>query len=286
MAAVRPSGSGRSTGVQNVPVGTWGPGLYSDDLARDVRGDYRRLLEDGTADEEATSRVLAQYLAEPADPDDDAVVWLALAVTQSTIGRLDPMVQARALEVIDDGVGQDRWADDPKLLAKRRAALAKVRAQLVGPQPARKALRPPRRHVTTLQAGDVLAYRGSNDQLALFRVARIDDSRTAVAPILVTLDFIGDQTPEPAVLDTLPDRIEPQRRFDGLPWSTTQFYVQVMRRIDHEAAGFRRIGTAARRAGDNTVFARSYTDWHAMARYIEHELTGQWTSDHDSVADP
>lgn len=244
------------------------------------------MLEDGTGDEEATSRVLAQHLGERVDPDDGAVVWLALAVTQSRLGRLDPTVQARALDVIDNDIGLDRWAEEPKLLAKRRTALAKVRAQLVGPQPARRTLRPPRRHVTGLRAGEVLAYRGSNDQLALLRVVRIDDSRTAVAPILVVVDFAGDQLPEPALLDMLPDRVEPHRRFDGLPWSTTVFYVQVMRHIDHKAAGFRRVATVTPRVGDDSLFARSYTNWNALARHIEFELTGQRPTDRDSTAQP
>ncbi|GAA0902085.1 hypothetical protein [Virgisporangium aurantiacum] len=265
-------------------MGTWGPGLFSDDLACDVRGDYRRLIEDGVDDAEATSRILAQHLGEPADSDDGPVVWLALAITQSTVGRLDPLVQARALEVIDSGIGLDRWVGDPGLLAKRLAVLAKVRAQLVGPQPARKTLRPPRRHATSLQTGEVLAYRGSNDRVALLRVARVDDDRSAIAPILVVVDFDGDRIPEPAVLDTLPDRMEPARRFDGLPWSAARFHVQVLRRVDYDAAGLRRVATIQARTGDETVSARSYTNWQGLARQMEFELTGQWPADSDAAA--
>jgi len=34
-------------------MGAWGPAIFSDDLACDIRTDYRELLEDGVAGEEA-----------------------------------------------------------------------------------------------------------------------------------------------------------------------------------------------------------------------------------------
>jgi hypothetical protein len=174
-----PRRPGRATTPQNVGMGAWGPGLFSDDLARDVRADYRELIQDGVTDEDATRRIVERYLAEPADPDEDPVVWLALAFTQSKLGRLDPAVRDRAVAVIDSGANLASWTENPQQRAKRRAVLEKVRAQLVGPQPARRKLRRPSRHVTDLHVGEVLAYRGVNDRLALVRVARIDDDLRA-----------------------------------------------------------------------------------------------------------
>jgi hypothetical protein len=40
-------------------MGTWGPGLWSDDTAADVRDTYRKALEDGLSDDDATGKVLA-----------------------------------------------------------------------------------------------------------------------------------------------------------------------------------------------------------------------------------
>jgi hypothetical protein len=271
--------------VQNAGVGAWGPGLFSDDLACDVRADYRQLIEDGVADDEASSQILARYLSEPADPDEEPVVWLALAATQSKIGRLDPAVRDRAVGLIDSGTGLALWADDPRQLAKRRAVLEKVRAQLVGAQPARKKLRPPSRHVTDLRPGDVLGYRGANGRLALLRVARVEDSRWSVAPILVMLEFEGDKVPPNDMLEAVPDRAEPTRRSDGPRWSRTCFHVQAMRRVDYQAAGLHRAGTVRPRHSDDTVTASSYTSWHALARLVEFELTGQWPTNDPSTAD-
>ena len=40
-------------------MGTWGPGLWSDDTAADVRDTYREALEGGLSDDDATAKVLA-----------------------------------------------------------------------------------------------------------------------------------------------------------------------------------------------------------------------------------
>src|SRR5215472_17803032 len=141
-------------------MGTWGPALFSDDVACDVRDDYRALIEDGVDDDEATRRLLSSYADALEDPDAGPVVWLALAVTQSKIGRLDPAVAQRALTIISADEGMSRWREQGAgAEAKRRAALAKARDQITGAQPARRELRPSWRHVTSLQPGDVLAYR-------------------------------------------------------------------------------------------------------------------------------
>jgi hypothetical protein len=186
-------------------VGAWGPGIFSDDTASDIRGDYRELLEDQVPDDEATQRIIESY--RELDEDEKHVLWLALAATQSGLGRLDDEVKARALAVIDDGVGLQLWEEaGPKELQKRRAALSKLRAQLVGPQPARKTLRRPWRHVTDLQAGDVLAFASSSGEMALLRVHRIDDHRVGAAPIASWLDWRGTSLPDGAALARLEAR--------------------------------------------------------------------------------
>jgi hypothetical protein len=125
-------------------MGAWGPALFSDDIACDVRDEYRALIEDGLRDDDATRQVLQSHADVLDDPDDGPVVWLALAVCQSRIGRLDPAVAERALQVISSGEGMSRWREQcPATEAKRTAALARARGQITGPQPPRRRLRPP-----------------------------------------------------------------------------------------------------------------------------------------------
>ena len=125
-------------------MGTWGKDLFADDLACDVRDHYRQLLEDGVEDGAATRLTHEKFRAYLEEPEGIALV--ALAVTQSKIGRLEPDIRDRALAIIDAGADLEVWeSENPKLLAKRRAVLDKARAQLTGPQPARRRLRPPKR---------------------------------------------------------------------------------------------------------------------------------------------
>jgi hypothetical protein len=258
-------------------VGAWGPALFSDDVACDVRDDYRALIEDGTDDNVATGQILNSYGDALNDPDDGPVVWLALAFAQSKIGRLDPGVAARALQVIDNGEGMNRWHEQgATAVARREAALGKVRAQLEGPQPRRRRLRPPWRHVTSLGPGDVLTYKSQAGPYLLFRVARIEDTRYGVAPVLVLLDFARLRLPGMARIARLSDRPEPTRNYANLhePWGITRFHVGVGKKSDpdYQQSGFSLIGTIASREGDQDVSAGVYTQWVQFGPDLEHQL--------------
>jgi len=246
-------------------VGAWGPGLFSDDLACDVRGEYREMIEDGVPDEEATHRILERYKQEAADPDDGATFWLALAFTQSKIGRLDPSIRDHALQVIERGEGLHMWQDDPKLLAKRKAVLEKIRIQITGRQPPRRKLRKPKGQVTDLVPGDVILLRAAN-RCALLRVARLHQSRIGVIPVLVALDFEGTEPPPPEELRTLPDRPERKPKLlEPRPWDHIRFSVQSFQKIDYRNAGFERLGRIESRAGDESVPVNIYTHWSGLA---------------------
>lgn len=75
------------------------------------------------------------------------------------------------------------------MLRRRKAALAKVQAQLTGPQPPWRKLRPPR--ATSLRPGDALAYRNSDGVYVLLRMARIQRGE----PVVVLLDYTGSAIP-------------------------------------------------------------------------------------------
>lgn len=232
-------------------MGAWGPALFSDDLACDVRDEYRRLIEDGTADEEARRHLLDAYAETLDDPEDGPVFWLALAVTQSKVGRLDPMVRDRALRIVERGEGLSAWADaGAAVLSRRRAVLDKVRSQLTGPQPERRRLRPPWRHVTDLSPGTVLAYRDPVGDDALLRVARVSDDRFGVLPIVSVMAQRGEvpSFPTPPVV-----RVWVFRRKDP----------------DYRDAGFRVLeGRLDVRPGDESVEPLAETHWEALARSL------------------
>lgn len=260
-------------------MGAWGPALFSDDVGCDVRDEYRALIEDGLDDDAATRRILGSYAEALGDADDGPVVWLALAVTQSKIGRLDPAVAKRALRIIASGEGMSRWRElGHKEEAKRTAALEKARAQITGPQPPRRRLRPPWRHITSLQPGDALSYRTLTGTCLLFRVARIEASRFSVAPILVLLDHAAPSIPKIRKIAKIRDRPEPPRNYSSLhqPWGKTSFHIMVCRKSDpdHVAAGFPVVGSIGPRAGDAAITLSIGTQWSQFGALLD-----GWMSD-------
>jgi hypothetical protein len=117
--------------------------VFSDDTTSDIRDSYRALLADQVADDVAARQIIDEYLRE-LDEDEQHLLWLALAAAQSQVGRLRSDVRERALEIIDEGIGLELWEEaGPQALSRRRAALAKLRVKLTGPQPVAKQLRKP-----------------------------------------------------------------------------------------------------------------------------------------------
>lgn len=84
-------------------MGASSSAIFDDDVAADVRAEWRDAILDGLEADEATARVLAEF-AEALDHGDDAkVVWMALAAAQMETGWLQDDVRDRALSIIDAG---------------------------------------------------------------------------------------------------------------------------------------------------------------------------------------
>jgi hypothetical protein len=236
-------------------LGTWGYALFSDDIALDVRDFYRTLIEEqpDIGDREATLEILQRFGESLDDPVDVSVIWLALAASQSRLGRLDPAVADRAIQAIDTDEGMSEWMDrGPKAVARRREALAKVRAQLTGPQPKRRNVPVPRS--TSLQPGDALVYHYGDHYLVL-RVAKIYRGQ----PVCVLLDFAGKEIPAIQDIAMLPDylwidRWSPQGR-------PVPFTMQVRNRVDYADAGYSLIGNIGARSGDEKLDTTRVEDW-------------------------
>jgi hypothetical protein len=243
----------------------WGTGLFSDDVACDIRDHYRELLEDGVDDRAATGRILEKFAWDLAEPDRVALV--AFAVTQSKLGRLEPDVRDRALATIDAGADLAVWEQEkPTLLSKRRAVLEKARAQLGGPQPARKRLRPPKRELCGLAAGDVLALalpRG----VALLRVVRVHAYRLGEYPVIEELNFDGSEVPTREALERLGPRVN-----KPIPLaSRTGLFAFVNQRVDWQHAGFQKVETIGGRPGDEQEgLPDSGISWVVLAERLRH----------------
>jgi len=248
-------------------MGVSGTALFSNDVACDVRDHYRELIEDGVDDADATHQTVAKYQAWLDDPVDGTSAILALAVTQSKLGRLDPVIRDRALAAIGRGGDLSVWAiDNPKLLARRKQVLAKVREQLTGSQPKRARVKRPFRPSCGLVAGDVLALDLPGGP-ALLRIVRVHVHRKGENPCLEELLFSGTELPSLGILEQLPAKakdsivlLSPDARFFALP---------DVQNAGWREAGFKKVATIPERTGDSeSALPSSGIRWSQLvARY-------------------
>ena len=184
-------------------MGVWGTGIFSDDIACDIRDSYRDFIGDGLTGQQATDALLEEYRELLEDPSESSVFWIALAATQWRCGRLEPRVRTHALEVIDSGSDLLRWQVDPQLVKKRRAVLAKFRETLLSPQPSAKRIPKRFRNTCEWDIGEIIGYRLLSGDLVMFRLIGYHTDKGGTAPVFEILDWIGHQIPRREALESV-----------------------------------------------------------------------------------
>ena len=139
-------------------MGAWGANLYQDDVALDVKDEYKDNLRRGKTNEEAMQEIIDKYQELLEDEEVRGVFWLALADTQWNLGRLDEQVKKQALEIIELGIDLKRWESNEKLYNKRKEILEKLKEKLLSPQPEEKRMPKYRTYKCEWENGDVFAY--------------------------------------------------------------------------------------------------------------------------------
>jgi hypothetical protein len=178
-------------------------GIFSDDVACDIRDRYYDLVGDGFTGQQATDALLEEYRELLDDPDAAPLFWLALATTQWRCGRLEPRVQAQALEAIDNGSDLVRLRESPQLFKKRQAVLIKLRQNLQSPQPPQKRIPKRFRNTCEWEIGEIIGYRLQSGALAMFRVIDYSVDLGGTSPIFEALDWMGYDIPAREVLESV-----------------------------------------------------------------------------------
>lgn len=184
-------------------MGTWGVALFSDDLAADLKGEFRELIGDGLSPEEAIERLCLTYTASLKDPDESPVFWLSLASASWKLGRLTDRTRMEAVRVIDSGEDLRRWSA-PKDREKRELILFELRKGILSPQP--PAVRVPRRVKNDNQwiVGEVLGFHLLSGDWTLFRVIGHHSDRGGKFAVYEPLDWVGEAFPTAAEIAGLP----------------------------------------------------------------------------------
>ncbi len=187
-------------------MGTWGTGIFSDDIACDVRDDYRDYVANGLSGPEATNKLLTEYKDCLNDQDEMSVFWIALALTQSKCGRLEDRVKNKAFEIIDSGIDLKKWEASPKLIKQRIAILNKVRGQLGSPQRLPVKLKKRFINQSPFEIGDAFSYKLSSGNHVIFRVVHIHSDKGGTTPIAEMCNWIGTDIPSRIQIQSFPAR--------------------------------------------------------------------------------
>jgi hypothetical protein len=186
-------------------MGAWGPGLFADDDAADLRGDYRTYLADAQSEAGATDLAASNYGASFEQPGETTAFWLALASIQWRMGRLDPRVKSVCLTIIDNGIDLEKWAASPDR-GKRAAVLAKLHEMISSPLPPAKPMpKPMPLQLPGWAFGEVVGYRMANGKYALLHALNYHAwSMEAVwAPVVSILSWFSESVPDQETIDRL-----------------------------------------------------------------------------------
>jgi hypothetical protein len=113
-------------------MGHWGPGIFDDDVAQDVRLEFEEQLRSGQSVAAATHHLIDAPPWGWDDEEDAAVTYLALAGLQLEHRALDPAIRDKAIAIIDSEVPLWRWeGSPPERIAERVRVLGELREQLI-----------------------------------------------------------------------------------------------------------------------------------------------------------
>ena len=178
-------------------MGVFGTGIFADDDALDVRSDYKFFLADAQSDQLASDTIAREYGASLEDPSTTTSFWIALALTQWKIGRLEDRIKAVALRIIDEDLDLRKWDGSPDR-RKRANALAEARRKIVSPQPAARPIpKPLPVQLPGWVFAEVVGVRLPNGKLALLHMICYEScSRYGVkAPVVSVLNWLGESIP-------------------------------------------------------------------------------------------
>jgi hypothetical protein len=111
-------------------MGTWGAGIFENDVALDIRDDFEQDVADGLNVYEATRKALEEWGEALDDMDNGPVIYLALAALQVECGEVYRSIREKALEIINSGQELERWRENPDLQPERRKVLEELKGKL------------------------------------------------------------------------------------------------------------------------------------------------------------
>lgn len=138
-------------------MGAWGPGVFQNDVAEDLRYDYKVKLKLGKSDEQALQEIISENADYIDDEEDKYDFWFSLSNLLCDLGRLTDDVRDTAIKLIDGGGDLERW-ESLSELRKRKIQLEKLKEKLLAEQPPRKKVPVAKPFICAWKPNDVFVY--------------------------------------------------------------------------------------------------------------------------------
>jgi len=224
------------------------------------------LIGEGLSAGEATAALVENYRTAIGDPDEGPVFWLALALTQWKIGRLQDEIRDHALSVIESGADLHRWREQG-LVGGRERVLTRVRDQLLAPP--RPLARIPKRipEETPFRPGDAVAYlHDSAAWLALWCIDLHTD-RGGTYPVFELLDFVAESPPMLRAFKRLPAKTEMRPTVWSPSPAESRVGIVALGERDRPRDRIRTLGNV-RRKRDARPMGRYAMDWKRLDPWL------------------
>jgi len=204
-------------------MGAWGVGIFDDDTALDIKGEYRALLAFGVPEDEAYQLIKKEFYGDNGEQSDfDSVFWFAVATIQQKYGILMPDVKENALHFINNKLDWVYTAPQtPQDLKKREKIMNDLKEKLLAPPLPKRKVSKPHTQKPRWKLGDIVvskivcpAYedRWFFNKYVLYRVVRLKTSDMSfLKPGLAydewvfgaLYDWIGDEIPDSSIIKDL-----------------------------------------------------------------------------------
>ena len=93
-------------------MGTWGPKLYEDDVAQDIKETYEELVKTEKDNEKIIKEICSIFKEELEDQDEKSVFWMVLADLLYKQKQLTKDIKEKALKEIERGENLERWKNE------------------------------------------------------------------------------------------------------------------------------------------------------------------------------
>jgi len=188
-------------------MGIWGPAIMSNDIASDLRDEWKELLGDGVSPEKVSSLMIQAAIDDGTfdNFEEEYCFWLSFALIQWKTGRLQPKVKQKALELLKAkeyvAYEKELWPGKADF-KKRMGHLEKLLKTLESDQPKAKKIPKPYRQTTILEAGDICTILLDSGFYVAFQIIGVEGSRSE-APVAVLFNYLSKVKPSSSILANL-----------------------------------------------------------------------------------